>query len=95
MHCMAYVWPLQLGFAAMDISTAIAAYSDERRAQVSARMVAYWLENARPLSDFFKQTKLQITPAQLAAYQNARTEAGRAPKTINGEISVLRQILKR
>ena len=35
------------------------------------------------------------TPAQLAAYQNARTDAGRAPKTINGELSVMRQILKR
>jgi hypothetical protein len=34
-------------------------------------------------------------PAHLAAYQNARTEAGRAPKTVNGELSVLRQVLKR
>ena len=85
-----------LTYAAMDVSAAIAAYAEERRAQVSARMVAYWLENARPLHEFFKDTKLrQITPAQLAAYQNARTEAGRAPKTINGEISVLRQVLKR
>jgi integrase len=46
--------------------------------------------------EFFKDMKLrQITPAQIAAYQNARTDAGRAPKTINGEVSVLRQVLKR
>jgi len=32
----------------MDVSTAITAYGEERRAQVSARMAAYWLENARP-----------------------------------------------
>jgi hypothetical protein len=59
-------------------------------------MVAYWLENVRPLAEFFKDMKLrQITPALIADYQNARTDAGRAPKTVNGEISVLRQVLKR
>ena len=85
-----------LTYAALDVDTAIRAYAEERRAQVSKRMAAYWLENARPLAAFFKDTKLRhITPAQLAAYQNARTDAGRAPKTINGELSVLRQILKR
>jgi hypothetical protein len=85
-----------LTYAVMDVSTAIAAYAEERRAQVSARMAAYWLENSRPLSAFFKDAKLrQITPAQVAAYQNNRTEAGRAAKTINGELSVLRQVLKR
>jgi integrase len=85
-----------LTYAVLDVGTAIATYAEERRAQVSKRMVAYWLENARPLSAFFKDTKLRhITPAHLAAYQNARTDAGRAPKTINGELSVLRQILKR
>lgn len=62
---------------------------------MSARMAAYWLENARPLGAFFKDMKLrEIRPALVAAYQNARTDAGRAPKTINGELSVLRQILK-
>src|SRR5262245_8128090 len=80
----------------MDVQAAIAAYAQERRAQVSVRMSAYWLENALPLKAFFKDTTLrQITPAQLAAYQNARTETGHAPKTINGELSVLRQVLKR
>ncbi|HEY3044453.1 MAG TPA: hypothetical protein VGJ39_10530 [Vicinamibacterales bacterium] len=83
-------------YAAMDVSTAIKTYAEERRAQVSKRMVAYWLENSKPLAEFFKEQKLrQITATQLAAYQNARTDAGRAPKTINGELSVLRQVLKR
>ncbi len=85
-----------LTYAAMDVSSGIAAYADERRAQVSPRMVAYWRENGRLLAEFFGNTKLRhIAPAQLAAYQNARTDAGRAPKTINGELSVLRQLLKR
>jgi len=83
-------------YAAMDVANAIRSYAEERRAQVSKRMAAYWLENAKPLAAFFEETKLrQITPTQLAAYQNARTDQGRAPKTINGELSVLRQVLKR
>ena len=85
-----------LTYAAMDVSSAIAAYAEERRAQVSPRMVAYWRENGRPLAELFGNTKLRhITPSQFAAYQNPRTDAGRAPKTINGELSVLRQLLKR
>jgi len=38
-----------LTYATMDVATAIETYAKERRAQVSSRMVAYWLENARPL----------------------------------------------
>jgi len=80
----------------MAVVPAITAYAQERRAQVSIRMVAYWLENAKPLGEFFKTTKLRrIIVAQFTEYQNARTDAGRAPKTINGELSVLRQVLKR
>ena len=41
-----------LTYAAMDVETAIPAYADERRAQVSPRMVAYWLKNVRPLAAF-------------------------------------------
>jgi integrase len=85
-----------LTYAAMDVSTAIKTYAEERRAQVSKRMVAYWLENRRPLAEFFRDARLrQITPAQIASYQNVRTDVGRAPRTINGELSVLRQVLKR
>ncbi len=83
-------------YAVLDVDAAISTYAAERRAQVSRRMAAYWLENAKPLAAFFKKTPLRhITPSQLAAYQNARTDEGRAPKTINGELSVLRQVLKR
>lgn len=82
-------------YAALPIVAAIKAYAAERRAQVSKRMAAYWLENAKPLGAFFGEAKLrQITYGQLADYQNARTDAGISPKTINGELSVLRQVLK-
>ena len=79
----------------MDIETAVKAYIVDRRAQVSPRMVGYWNEQSRPLAKFFNKQKLKsFAPAHLSAYQNARILEGRAPKTINGEISVLRQLLK-
>lgn len=82
-------------YGTMDIETAMTVYIAERRAQVSARMVVYWEEQARPLALFFKHLPLKrLTPAHLADYQNARVSQGRAAKTINGEVSVLRQLLK-
>jgi integrase len=82
-------------FSALPIEAAIDEYATDRRSQVSERMVAWWKENARPLTAFFGDKPLRkITPADLTAYQNARRDIGRAPKTINGELSVLRQLLK-
>ena len=58
-------------------------------------MVAYWKENAKPLTAFFGDTKLRSIPTDdLTAYQNERIDRGRAPKTVNGELSVLRQVLR-
>ena len=58
-------------------------------------MVGYWNEQSRPLVAFFKKQKLNsFASAHLASYQNARIQKGRAPKTINGEVSVLRQLFK-
>jgi len=63
--------------------------------QVSARMVAYWNENGRRLSAFFHSKALrELRPHDLSLYQRARIDAGRAPKTVNGELSVLRQLLR-
>src|SRR6266487_2229901 len=82
-------------FSALCVKTAINVYADDRRSQVSARMVAWWKEMGRPLAAFFADTPLRkISPADLTAYQNARRDLGRAPKTVNSELSVLRQILK-
>ncbi len=81
----------------MTIAQAIEAYVTERASQVSARMVDYWREQGNPLinSKSLGSIKLsKTTPAMIAAYQAERRAAGRAPKTINGEVSVLRQLLK-
>lgn len=82
-------------FSTLTVAAAIDEYAADRRAQVSERMVAWWKENGRPLAAFFADKPFRrISPADLAAYQNARRDLGRAPKTINGELSVLRQLLK-
>ena len=76
-------------YAALDIASALEAYARERRAQVAARMRAYWLENAKPLRAFFGKTKLRhITSAHISDYQNIRTNHD-APKTVDGERSVV------
>ena len=55
----------------------------------------YWTEQARPLNKHFGDLKLKRLAAEhLTEYQNTRLNEGRAPKTINGEVSVLRQLLK-
>jgi integrase len=82
-------------FGVLDIKAAIQAYIKQRRGKVSTRMVAYWTEQARPLEKHFGDLKLKrFTVEHLTEYQHARLDAGKAPKTINGELSVLRQLLK-
>lgn len=82
-------------FSGLTIAAAVDQYAEDRRSQVSQRMVTWWKEMGRPLATFFGDKPLRkITPADLAAYQNARRDLGRAPKTINSELSVLRQLLK-
>jgi len=82
-------------YGSMTIEAAMKAYIAERRGQVSSRMVAYWQEQQRSLSAHFKTLKLaRINSAHIADFQRSRLDAGRAPKTINGAVSVLRQLLK-
>ncbi len=53
-------------FSALPIEVAIDQYAEDRRAQVSERMVAWWKENARPLVGFFGDKPLRkVTPADL------------------------------
>lgn len=82
---------------AMIIGEAVDAYIQARASQVSPRMVAYWREQCRPIERSRSLGSLKLTKiasADLAAYQKERLAEGKAPKTINGELSVLRQILK-
>jgi integrase len=81
-------------YGAMTVKEAIEAYIAERRNRVSAGMVKYWKAQSPPLIAYFKMLLKKITLADIEAYQNKRLDEGRAPKTVNGEISVLRQVLK-
>ena len=79
----------------MTINAAMQSYIAERRGQVSKRMVDYWNEQERSLSAHFKTLPLRrINAAHIGDYQRTKLDAGKAPKTINGTISVLRQLLK-
>lgn len=81
----------------MTISEALVAYTQVRASQVSPRMADYWREQSRPMARSKALGKLKlnrITAAAIAAYQAERLADGKAPKTINGEVSVLRQVLK-
>ena len=56
-------------FRTLELAEAMKAYIKERRSQVSERMVAYWIEQARPLSrapvqdevDATKSSRLNVT----------------------------------
>lgn len=89
--------PKSKQLASLDLDDAIETYISIRSPQVSARMVSYWREQSRPLikAAAFRSLPLKkIRPIHIAEYQSERLAAGRAPKTINGEVSVLRQLLK-
>jgi integrase len=81
-------------YGAMTVREAVDAYIAERRNRVSPGMVKYWKAQAPPLVAYFKTPLKKITLLDITDYQNKRLDEGRAPKTINGEVSVLRQVLK-
>jgi integrase len=82
-------------FGSLTITLAIATYVRDRRAQVSGRMLKYWTENGRRLVAVLGDVPLKtLTIDHVTMYQNQRTDEGRAPKTVNGELSVLRQLLR-
>jgi integrase len=81
-------------FGSMTFREAVDAYIAERRSKVSPGMVAYWKAQSPPLVGHFKTPLKKITLTDILDYQNKRLDKGRAPKTVNGEISVLRQVLK-
>ena len=81
---------MSVQIAPLSVAPAVDQYADERRSQVSQRMVAWWKEMGRPLAAFFGDKPLRkMLAADLTAYQNARRDLGRAPKTVNSELSVI------
>lgn len=82
-------------YGSMDVKAAMEAYVAERQATVSPRMCAFWQEQAVPLAKHFGELKLKrLSVEHLTDYQNARLREKKAPKTINNELSALRQLLR-
>lgn len=84
-------------FGALLIKDAVQVYVALRSSHISQRMVQYLIEQARPLAKskaLGRRPLKKITATDIGLYQAERIAQGLAPKTINGEVSVLRQLLK-
>lgn len=81
-------------FSNLTIEQACEAYIELRKNHVSPRMVAFWRECASALGKSIKVKVKAVTTAHIAAYQSEQLSLGVAPKTVNGRIGTLRQLLK-
>jgi integrase len=80
----------------MLIADAVPFYLELRGGQLKKNSVGYIRNQAKPLIKSKALGSLalkKITASDLAAYQSERLSQKRAPKTINGEVSVLKQLL--
>ncbi len=87
---------LARNYAQVTVAEAVQAYAKERRPSVKPRTVQEWIVSSRPLAEHFKDLRLKrFTAAGIAVYQSQRLEHGMAPKTVNNEVALLRQLLKK
>src|SRR5262245_35968512 len=82
--------------ARQTLEAATDIYLEERKLFKAPKTYVTEFERSKPLKDFFRDTALKrITPGLILMYQTKRKEEGLANKTINLEIALLRQILKK
>ena len=80
----------------LPIANAVKKYAALRAAQVSPSTLKTWKWNIKSFEAHFRKKPLgRWTPADIDSYQLTRQATGKAPGTINLELSFLRQILKR
>lgn len=80
----------------LSIPEAIQRLIEQRAGQVSQRTLAVWNEICRRLAPFFKSKKLRdLTIDDLERFQQHRRAEGKASATINQELGLTRQLLKR
>jgi hypothetical protein len=78
------------------LSTATDAYLEERRLFKAKKTYTTECERSRALRGFFGDTVLRrITAETIVRFQTERKTAGLANKTVNLEVGLLRQILKK
>lgn len=80
----------------LTIAEVIELYIEDRKADVSKGQVKAWRVNARALSGYFGNLRLeQINNAHISEYKNQRLEKdGIKPKSLNNELATLRLLLK-
>ena len=83
-------------FPDLQFPQAVAEYVQERVGRVAERTSQIDRERSKPLLEFFKDKSLRrIGAKEIREYQRHRLAAGRAGRTINMEVNVLRGMLKR
>jgi integrase len=83
-------------FARKPFSEAADVYLDERKPHVAERTHQLERNLLAPLRKFFQDRPvIRIRAEDVGAYQRARRETGISGRTLNMEIGVLRQIMKR
>ena len=83
-------------FADVPFSKAVAEYIQERVGRVAERTSQIDRERSKPLLEFLKDKSLRhIGAKDIREYQRHRLSGGRAGRTINMEVNVLRGMLKR
>ena len=74
---------------------ALKAYLENQKLHVEDKTYRNEKDRGNHLKDFFKETPLRrIMPEMIRSYQAHRHDAGKSSRTINGEVGLLRRILK-
>jgi integrase len=83
-------------FSDLPFAEAAELFRAERVAFLSDRTIQFEKERSRPLVEFFGTKPVRkIRADDIRAFQRVRLAAGRATKTINMEVGILRLLLKR
>jgi integrase len=83
-------------FGRLPFTVAAETWLEERRGHIAENSLAYEYERLKALKKYFADKPLRKVRADdIRGYQKQRLDLGRSNKTINGEVAVLRQMMKR
>jgi integrase len=83
-------------FARRPFTEAADAWVEDRKGHIADNSIAFERERLKPLKRYFiDKPLLKIRADDIRGYQKGRLALGRSAKTINGEVAVLRLMMKR
>lgn len=83
-------------FARRPFTEAADAWIEDRKGHIADNSISFERERLKPLKRYFADRPLlKIRPDDIRGYQKQRLALGRSGKTINGEVAVLRLMMKR